>query len=137
METNYFTILYWFLPYIDMNQQWVYMCSPSCGPLPPPCSSYPSGSSQCTRPEHPVSRIKPGLAICFTYDNIHVSTSYWLNWIQKLWQHTQNYHLLLKFTFTRGKNISHSIHFFLYQKIWSEEGRMPICCIFHGKNSKK
>ena len=29
MEANYFTILYWFLSYIDMNQPWVYMCSPS------------------------------------------------------------------------------------------------------------
>ena len=37
--------------------------------LPP----HPSGSSQCTSPEHPVSCIEPGLAICFTYDNIHVS----------------------------------------------------------------
>ena len=26
LETNYFTILSWFLPYIDMNQPWVYMC---------------------------------------------------------------------------------------------------------------
>ena len=30
-------------------------------------------SSQCTSPEHPVSCIEPGLVICFTYDNIHVS----------------------------------------------------------------
>ena len=29
MEANYFTIMSWFLPYIDMNQPWVYMCSPS------------------------------------------------------------------------------------------------------------
>ena len=28
---------------------------------------------QCTSPEHPVSCLEPGLAICFTYDNIHVS----------------------------------------------------------------
>ena len=28
---------------------------------------------QCTSPEHPVSCIKPGLAIYFTYDNIPVS----------------------------------------------------------------
>ena len=34
---------------------------------------HPSGSSQCTSPKHPVSCIKPGLAIHFTYDNIHVS----------------------------------------------------------------
>ena len=47
--------------------------SPSWTPLPPPSPSHPSGSSQCTGPEHPVSCIKPGLAIYFTYDNIHVS----------------------------------------------------------------
>ena len=29
LEANYFTILWWVLPYIDMNQPWVYMCSPS------------------------------------------------------------------------------------------------------------
>ena len=43
---------------------------------PPPSPSHPSGSSQCTSPEHPVSCIEPGLAICFTYDNIHVSMPY-------------------------------------------------------------
>ena len=61
------------LPYIDMNPPRVYMCSPSWPPLPPPCPSHPSGSSQCTSPEHPVSCVEPGLAIYFTYDNIHVS----------------------------------------------------------------
>ena len=40
-----------FLPYIDMNQPWIYMCSPSRSPLPPPSPSHPSGSSQCTSPE--------------------------------------------------------------------------------------
>ena len=49
-----------------------YMCSPSWIPLPRPSPSHPSGSSQSTSPEHPASCIKPGLAICFTY-NIHVS----------------------------------------------------------------
>ena len=80
MEANYFAILYWFcntvlvLQYINMNLPWVYMCSPSWTPLPPPSPSHPSGSSsQCTSPEHPVSCIEPGLVICFTYDNIHVS----------------------------------------------------------------
>ena len=29
-----------------MNQPWVYMCSPSWDPLPPPSLSHPSGSSQ-------------------------------------------------------------------------------------------
>ena len=51
------------LPYIDMNPPQVYMCSPS----------HPSGSSQCTSPEYPVSCTEPGLVIRFTYDNIHVS----------------------------------------------------------------
>ena len=41
-----------FLPYIDMNQPWIYMCSPSWNRLPPPSPSHPSGSSQCTGPEH-------------------------------------------------------------------------------------
>ena len=43
--------------------------SPTSLPIP----SHPSGSSWCTSPEHPVSCIEPELAICFTYDNIHVS----------------------------------------------------------------
>ena len=69
----YFTILYWFLPYIELNLLWVYMCSPSWTSLTPPSPSHPSGSSQCNSPEHPVSCIKPGLKICFTYDILHVS----------------------------------------------------------------
>ena len=40
---------------------------------PPPSPYHPSGSSQCTSTKHPVSCIEPGLAICSTYDNIHVS----------------------------------------------------------------
>ena len=61
------------LPYINMNLPRVYMCSPSCTPLPPPSPYHPSGSSQCTSPKHPVSCIEPGLVIRFTYDIIHVS----------------------------------------------------------------
>ena len=61
------------LPCIDLNLPCVCMCSPSWTPLPPPSSYYPSGSSQCTRPKHPVSCIEPGLVIHFTYDNLHVS----------------------------------------------------------------
>ena len=56
-----------------MNLPWVYTCSPSWTPLPPPFPYHPSGSSQCTSPKHPVSCIKHGLAIHFTYDIIHVS----------------------------------------------------------------
>ena len=36
------------LPYIHMNQPWVYMCSPAWTPLPPPYPSHPSGSPQRT-----------------------------------------------------------------------------------------
>ena len=60
------------LPYINMNPPWVYTCSPSWTPLLPPSPYHPSGSSQCTSPKHPVSGIKPGLAIRFLYDIIHV-----------------------------------------------------------------
>ena len=48
-------------------------CVPSWTPLPSPSPFHLSGSSQCTSPEHPASCIKLGLAIYFTYDNIHVS----------------------------------------------------------------
>ena len=61
------------LPHINMNWPWVYMCSPSWNPLPPPSPYPPSRSSQCTSPKHPVSCIEPGPAIHFTYDNTHVS----------------------------------------------------------------
>ena len=64
------------LSYIDMNLPWMYMCSPSWTPLLSPSSSYPSGSSQYTSPEHPVSCIKPGLVIRFTCDNLHVSIAF-------------------------------------------------------------
>ena len=71
MEANYNSVVV--LPYIDLNPSWVYMYSPSWTPLPPPSPCHPSGSSQCTSPEYPVSCIKPGLAIHFTYDILHVS----------------------------------------------------------------
>ena len=60
------------LPYINMHPPWVYTCSQSWTPLPPPSPYHPSGSSQCTSPMLPVSCIKPGLAIHFLYDIIHV-----------------------------------------------------------------
>ena len=56
-----------------ISHGWFHMCSPSWTPLPPPSPSHLSGLSQGTSPEHSVSCIKPGLAIYFTYDNIHVS----------------------------------------------------------------
>ena len=49
---------------------------PILNPPPPPSAYRPSGLSQCTSPEHPVSCIEPGLAIRFTYDIIQVSMSY-------------------------------------------------------------
>ena len=61
------------LPYINMNPPWVYTCSPSWTPLPPPSPYHPSGSCQCTSPKHPVSCIEPGLATHFIHDIIHVS----------------------------------------------------------------
>ena len=54
------------LPNIKMNLPQVYMCSPSWTLLPPPTPLHPSGSSQCTSPNHPVSCIEPGLATRFS-----------------------------------------------------------------------
>ena len=73
MEANYFKILWWVLPYIDMNQPQVYLCPPSRTPLPPPSPSHPSGLSQRTGFECPVSCIKLGLVIDVKYGSMHVS----------------------------------------------------------------
>ena len=62
-----------FAIYSNVNLPQVYTCSPSWTLLPPPSTYHPSGSSQCINPKHPVSCIKPGLAIHFIYDIIHVS----------------------------------------------------------------
>ena len=43
LEINYFTILWWFLPYIDMNQPQLYICPPSWTPLPLPSPPHPLG----------------------------------------------------------------------------------------------
>ena len=68
---HYNTVLV--LPYIDMNQSWVYMSSQSWTPLPPPTPYHLSGSSPCTSPKHPVSCIEHRLAIHFLHDSIYVS----------------------------------------------------------------
>ena len=60
------------LPYLNLNQPQLYICSPFCTPLPLPSPYHPSGSSQCTSPKHPVSCIKTGLVIHFIYGIIHV-----------------------------------------------------------------
>ena len=48
----HFFYLWWILSYIEMKQPWVYMCSPSQSPLPPPSPPIPSRFSQYTRSEH-------------------------------------------------------------------------------------
>ena len=78
MEANYSTILYWFCH----TSTWIrHRCTRVPHPEPPshlPPHTIPLGHPQLqapalsTRPEHPKSCIKPGLAIRFTYDNIHV-----------------------------------------------------------------
>ena len=70
MEVNHFTILLWVLPYIDMNQPWLYMCPASWTPLPASSPSHPSGLSQCPSFEGSVSCVELGLVIYFTYGNI-------------------------------------------------------------------
>ena len=63
-------MLWWFLPYINVNQPRVYMCSPI---LKPPLPPHPSGFAQRTGFACPVSCIELGLVIYFTYDNRRVS----------------------------------------------------------------
>ena len=71
IETNYFTILWWFFPYINMNQPPVHMC-PHILKLPS-SSPHPCTLSQSTSFEYSASCIKLAVVIYFTYGNIHVS----------------------------------------------------------------
>ena len=48
LGANYLTILWLFLPYINMNQPWVYMCPTILDPLPPPCPTHSFVLSQTT-----------------------------------------------------------------------------------------
>ena len=43
LDDNFFTIWWWFLPYIDMNHPWVHMCPPSLNPVPASLLSIPLG----------------------------------------------------------------------------------------------
>ena len=73
MEANYFTVLWWFLPFINMNQPQVHMCAPIQKPSTPPSPPHLSGLSQSTNFECTASCIKLALVICFTCGNIHIS----------------------------------------------------------------
>ena len=68
----YFTILYWFCRTSTCIHHGYTRVPHPEPPLPPPFPYHPSGSSQCTSPKLPVSRIEPGLAIRFLYDIMHV-----------------------------------------------------------------
>ena len=59
-----------------MNPPQVYMCSPSRTLLPPPSPYHPSGPSQCTSPNHPVTCIEPGLAIARNLVEMLITQSY-------------------------------------------------------------
>ena len=67
--------MWWYFPYNDLNQPQVYMYPSHLEPpSQPPSPSHPSGLSQCTSFECPVSCIELGLVVCFTYGgNIRVS----------------------------------------------------------------
>ena len=74
LEDNYFAILWWFLPYIDLNHPCVHLCPPSWSPQPL-SPHHLSGLSQSTSFEFPASCIKFDLVIYITYGNIRVSHS--------------------------------------------------------------
>ena len=73
LEANCFIILWWFFAIHWHESATGVHVSPIPKPLPPPSPSHPSGLSQCTSFECPVSCIELGLVIYFTYGNIHVS----------------------------------------------------------------
>ena len=73
MEANHFTILWCFLPYIDMNQPHTNMCLPILNPPPTSSPLHPSGLSQSTSSGCSALCIKLELVIYLIYGNIAVS----------------------------------------------------------------
>ena len=79
MEDNYFTILWWFLPYINMNCPQVYMYSPSppfLNPSPTSLPPDPFGLSQSPHFECPASCIELTLVTCFLHTIMYMSQCY-------------------------------------------------------------
>ena len=78
MEASYFTILWRFLPYINMNQPWVYMCPPD--PNLPPTPYHSSRLSQYIGFECPLLCLRLGLVMfhiwSYTYFNAILKSSY-------------------------------------------------------------
>ena len=70
------TILWWSIPYMDMNRPRVYICLPILIPLPPPSPFYLSRLFQSTGFGCPASCIELALVIYFTSGNMHVSVQF-------------------------------------------------------------
>ena len=105
----FFFYLWWILSYIEMKQPWVYMCSPSRSPFPPPSPPAPSRSSQCTflffnsssildatLESFPVSQVSYHFHFRWSPSNSlipdvraiwlrHLSPHRWRGWIRRTW----------------------------------------------------
>ena len=75
-EDNCFTMLHWFLLYINVNQPQVCICAPSLLNLPPTCLAIPLPRlSQITGFEVPASQSKFPLVVHCTYDDVYAYVS--------------------------------------------------------------
>ena len=79
LEANYFTILQWFLSYIDMKQPWSYMYFSSRSPPPTSLSTRSLWLFPVHQAQALVSCFQPGMVICFTLDKIHVLMLFFRN----------------------------------------------------------
>ena len=93
METSYFTILWWVLPYIIMNQPWVHMCPPI---LNPPPTSFPTYSLWIT----------PGYQLLSVL--LYASNLHWLSILHMVIYMFQCYSLK-SFTLTFSHRVQKSI----------------------------
>ena len=65
LEDNCFTVFYWFLPYINMNQPKVYICPPwtSHFTIPPTSVQFSSVAQSCPTVCDPMDCSRPGLPV--------------------------------------------------------------------------
>ena len=73
LEAPYFAVLWWFLPYIELNQPWEYMSCPSCNPYHFSPHPIPEGFPRTAALSAPCHASNFKWVIYFTYRDRHVS----------------------------------------------------------------
>ena len=122
--------MWWFLPYIDVNQPWVQYIPPSWTSLPPPYLPYPSGLSQSTSLGYSTSCIELALVIYFIYGKYTCFNAILLDvraiWLRHLSPHWSPGLIRLIWLVRQVSSYSLTAPFASLPKLWAQSKRMTI-----------